>query len=256
MNSDREEDASELCAPRIREGLTLLIIFTITFAALQQGRAATINVGCSANDLIAAIDAANDEGTNPGPDILELTAPCSYTLTAAHNFSDNGLPVITSVITINGNGAIIERVAGSPRFRILQVAPTNGNLTLNDLRLQGGHTPDASGDHAPSGGAIHNNGTLSVNDSTISGNKTGASTGGKGGFGAAIYNSISGSGTLTGVVLENNEAGAGDEHGGPGGAIANEGGPFDIVRCTIDSNVAGPSGNDGGQGEAFSTTAP
>ena len=40
----------------------LLIGIVLVFSGIEQTKAATINVGCGASDLITAINAANDEG--------------------------------------------------------------------------------------------------------------------------------------------------------------------------------------------------
>ena len=80
--------------------------------------------------LIAAIIAANDEGTNPGADTIELAAGGMYTLTAVHNTNDgdNGLPSITSEIIIDGNGSTIYRgTSSTPDFRIFHVQSTCTN---------------------------------------------------------------------------------------------------------------------------------
>ena len=45
--------------------------------------------------------------------------------------------MVTSAITIEGNGNTISRQAGSPDFRILAVA-IGGNLTLNSATVSGG----------------------------------------------------------------------------------------------------------------------
>src|SRR6185295_1380591 len=52
--------------------------------------------------LIAAINAANNEVANPGPDTIQLAASGTYTFTAPHNFEfgPNALPIIRSDITI------------------------------------------------------------------------------------------------------------------------------------------------------------
>jgi hypothetical protein len=57
----------------------------------------------------------------------------------------NGLPLITHTVnlTINGSGATILRDAGSPRFRLFQVA-AGASLTITDLTLSGGHMPDGT----------------------------------------------------------------------------------------------------------------
>jgi hypothetical protein len=90
----------------------------------------------------------------------------------------NGLPLITHTVnlTINGSGATILRDAGAPRFRLFQVA-AGASLTLADLTLSGGHTPDgtsAGTGNAGYGGAILNSGgTVTVTNSLIRGNSTG-----------------------------------------------------------------------------------
>ena len=57
----------------------------------------------------------------------------------------NGLPVITSPLTITSQEAKATIIQGTGRFRILQVAET-GTLTLQGLTLRGGFTfPDSIG---------------------------------------------------------------------------------------------------------------
>jgi hypothetical protein len=98
--------------------------------------AAEFNV--AAGNVAELIVAINDANANPGADTINLAAASTYTLTAT-NDGDNGLPVITSEITINGNGATIARssAVGTPNFRIFRVA-ADGNLTLNDLTVENG----------------------------------------------------------------------------------------------------------------------
>lgn len=90
-----------------------------------------INVGCSTDDLIAALVRANAEGAAT----LILSEVCTYTLTA-HN-GGNGLPVIVGSIAIEGNGATIVRAANAEEFRILNVG-LGGNLQLRDVTIKGG----------------------------------------------------------------------------------------------------------------------
>ena len=96
---------------------------------------------CAAGDvacLIAALHAANATGE---ADTITL-AVGTYTLTAVDNDSDgpNGLPSITSPLTIAGAGAdttILERAASAPSFRLVHVAAI-GALTLEGVTLRGG----------------------------------------------------------------------------------------------------------------------
>ena len=65
-------------------------------------------VGCDTAKLVTAIANANSSGGG----ILILTAGCTYTLKSGPYGDGNGadgLPVITSAITIHGNGATITR---------------------------------------------------------------------------------------------------------------------------------------------------
>jgi probable HAF family extracellular repeat protein/predicted outer membrane repeat protein len=97
-----------------------------------------IIVPCSASALIDAINTAN---STEEVDTLELSAGCTYTLTsAASNTSlngPNGLPIVTSEITIIGNGATITRDSSAPAFRIFQVGD-GGGLMLENVTVSGG----------------------------------------------------------------------------------------------------------------------
>ena len=52
-------------------------------------------------------------------------------------YGTNGLPAISSQITIQGNGATIQRSGGAPKFRIFGVY-SGGDLTLKDLTVTNG----------------------------------------------------------------------------------------------------------------------
>jgi hypothetical protein len=131
----------------------------------------------------------------------------TYTLTAVDNITDfpNGLPAITSVLTIKGTTAattILERDTSAPAFRILRVAAA-GTLTLQRLTLRNGSLPPVffiSGFFS-SGGGIDNSGTL----------------------------------TLIDCILATNSA----DHGG---GLFNDNGTVTISRATFDRNDAGEDG--------------
>src|SRR5947208_2766114 len=97
--------------------------------------AGSIAVGGTVQALISALDTAN---ATPGGATLVLPAGSVYTLAAVDNnwYGPNGLPAITSAVTIQGNGAVIQRspVAGTPAFRLFYVAGgmelPAGSLTL------------------------------------------------------------------------------------------------------------------------------
>jgi hypothetical protein len=107
--------------------------------------------------------------------LLKLV-PNEVVLTQAAE-ADNGLPIITSDITIRSNdaqGRTIRRDANAPLFRILEVA-TSASLTLDNITVAGG---SVSGD----GGGIKNAGTLIIqNNSGVERNRAS-------GDGGGIYN--------------------------------------------------------------------
>jgi hypothetical protein len=140
--------------------------------------AVVVNVPCSGPGggtpgLIGAINAANAGGGG----IINLATGCTYVLTQVDNTADignepspNGLPAITSPITLNGFFATIERSSAAPPFRILFVSAT-GRVTLNNLTITGGLAND-------SGGGAANQGDLTLNASRVTGNAAGFSGGG------------------------------------------------------------------------------
>ena len=90
-------------------------------------RAASFTAG-NATDLINAINTANGNGQ---ADTITLTA--NIVLTAVNNsadfLGDNGLPAITSPITIQGQGFSISRDGAAPDFRLFYVK-VGGNQGL------------------------------------------------------------------------------------------------------------------------------
>ncbi len=141
-------------------------------------------------------------GTVDGPDTVNLPTGGFFLLTEAHNsqYEATGLPVITSEVTIEGNGATIARQdnPGDPQFRLLAV-DTSGDLTIRDLTLRDGDTDDV-------GGAIFSKGTLRVERSTITGNEAYI-----GGGGIVSQGDL----TVTGSVISLN-----DGYNGGGGIVS------------------------------------
>ncbi len=171
--------------------------------------------------LIWAMNQANDEAVNPGPDVIKLADGGTYELLAVDNshVGDNGLPVISSDIEIDGaGGATIRRHREqAPHFRILFVERT-GKLTVRKVTFANGV---ATNGPFTTGGAIQNEGEARLEDVTVTN-----STADKGG---AIYNreqhGLVGNQGLLGIVgcsITNNGAEL------QGGAIYNEGGSVRI----------------------------
>ncbi len=119
---------------------------------------------CNATHLINAIYVANNTA---GADSLELDGNCTYTLLQPVAFDEInnkgfGLPLITTDITMHGNGATIERSTGAADFGIFHLTST-GTLNLQRLTLQNGRAQYT-------GGAVHNYGALTITDSTLANN--------------------------------------------------------------------------------------
>jgi hypothetical protein len=134
---------------------------------------------CSAGDiacLIAAINEANANGQKHNTIRLEAG---TYTLTTVDNITDgaNGLPSITSALTIRGAGAdqtMVERDVNAPQFRLVHVAAT-GTLTLRALTIRGSTCFGACGG---GGGIFNQHGTLIIRQTTIAENRIGVGAGG------------------------------------------------------------------------------
>ena len=120
-------------------------------------------------DTKGLIEAINKANANPGPDTINLYHS-TYNIGAVNNGTNgaNGLPVITSDITINGDGSTIERNQFADAFRIFHVGK-EGKLTLNKVTIKDGKaefSEEIPGDG--SGGGISNlSGEVTLNDSTI-----------------------------------------------------------------------------------------
>ena len=124
----------------------------------------------------------------------------TYTITDVDNYwyGPNGLPAIATKMTIEGNGATIERdtTALPTRARFFFVgshdatafySPGPGTLTLRDLTLKNGQQKGGdsgySGGGAGMGGAIFNQGDLTLERVTLTGNKAVGGSVGSGGNG-------------------------------------------------------------------------
>ncbi|MEU3693146.1 hypothetical protein [Streptomyces narbonensis] len=130
-------------------------------------------VPCSANSLRSAINLAN---AIPGPAVLFLSSGCTYTLTAADN-PGNGLPVVTSDISVLGSGATIRRQSAAD-FRILKVQGPGGRLTLNNLTIRDGR--DVSGGEGGGGIAAFGGSTVTLNSVEVTRNFSGTAGAGGG----------------------------------------------------------------------------
>lgn len=216
---------------------------------VQPGAAFTVNTAdpvlygacrsiyCPLRDAVNAANSYNGNHGNPGATI-NLASGETYALTDVDNTTPqgaNGLPVISSKITINGNGASIGRDGSVPTtFRIFQVK-SGGTLNLHNATVSNG-SAEVSG-----GGLLNNGGTVSINQATFSYNlaNSGATHAPKLGpsgitpsGGGAIYNV--GTMSIVESTFHLNSASY-------GGAIDN-GGTLNVTNSTFTGNDAATLG--------------
>ncbi len=121
--------------------------------------AATITVDGTTCILVDAITAANTDmatggcTAGSGADTLDLGGG-TFTL-----YGPSPLPIISSAIIINGNGATIQADISAPSFPLLEVN-SSGDLTLDKVTIS----------NSQGNGIYSYGGSVTVNDSTISGN--------------------------------------------------------------------------------------
>ncbi|HYN20395.1 MAG TPA: hypothetical protein VE078_05510 [Thermoanaerobaculia bacterium] len=201
--------------------------------------------------LRAAVEAVNAAGGG----VIRLTRGSVHSLSEVAEVNGleggSGLPSVTAELTIEGNGAIVERsqAPGTPPFRIFHVAP-QGRLTLRDLMVRYGLVEGHN-----DGGGLWNTGTLVLERVTVTDNSAGDDGGGirndgvlrmvgsfvvanraegEGGTGGGLYNlPVAGAGeaTILDSVLRGNQA------GDRGGAIWNSG-TVRLEGSTLEGNSA------------------
>ena len=237
----------------------LLAVSPLSVGTLPVAHAATITVDSTTNVVAddgvctvrEAITAANTDtasgataGECPagvGADTIELDISLTYLLDVVDNSTEggNGLPSITSEITINGNGSTIQRDALAPDFRIFHLG-VGGTLTLNDVTITGGVAsgPLVSGQR---GGGIYNNGAVTFSNSTLRGNSASLTGGG-------IY-------ILGSAIIINNRTISGNSAPSlQGGGIWNRGSFLTIVDSTISDNSAADGGGIWNRGSLATVT--
>lgn len=243
--------------------LGLSVVATALVLALSStpARAASINVDGVSCTLIDAITAANTDtatggcSAGSGADTLFLAMGSTHSLVSINNYLNghaNGLPQISSQITIEGNSAIIERAEGAPPFRLFAVS--SGNLTLNDVKVTGGESTGAGG------AMLNNGGSLTINNSIISGNEAYSYGGGVANENSGtvvinnstINNNVASDGggisqnTQLGTTIVNDSTVSGNSGLSRGGGLWNSGGNLTLRNSTISGNEALGIGKGGG----------
>ncbi len=210
-------------------------------AATAQAASTPIRVRCDTQDLIDAINTANS--TPATHDTLILAKRCTYALTT-DVFSGfggpNGLPPVTSPITITGNDTRIARVSTAPRFRILEV-DAGGALVLDHLTISGGDRTGVNAFINRGGGIFNTGGTVALLYSAVTDNDAT--------FGGGIDN-FRGTVTLRSSKVTKNTAtfsGGGIDNAGNVGAA-----DLKVESSVIRGNSAGDGG--GGIANFFSST--
>jgi hypothetical protein len=213
-----------LSGRRAAVGLSALLCVVVAalVGASAAATAVSVSVPCSGGDptaLVAAINAANGAGGGT----VNLAAGCHYLLTTADNGS-NGLPVVTSAISVNGNGATID---GTGAVRVFEVDGP-GNLTLNSVTVTGGS--------ADIGGGIENvGGVLTLNRSQVTGN---AAVMAGGGIASATFDPSS----VAKLTLNNSSVSGNAQTGTPDVGALGGGGIVNLLgTATLNSSQA--SGN-------------
>jgi|GEM_PF-1245913 len=146
--------------------VALVLTSVTSLVASPRVRAATIEL--ITNDPADLIEAIEDANESDGPDTIVLLEGATYTLAEAYG-DGNGLPKVTSEITILGNGATITRAEAASSFRIFRVEGA-GNLWLEDVTISNGQAESGAGISIEGGG-------LTLVRSTVDGN-TASSIGG------------------------------------------------------------------------------
>ena len=163
-------------------------------------------------------------GNLSGADTVSLPSGGVFDLTAVYDtqFYATGLPLVTSVVTIDGNSSSIHRSIdeGTPEFRILAVDST-GDLTLRDTKISHGF---ATG-YYYGGGGIFSKGVLTVEGSTIESNQ------GYGGGGIFAEQA-----TITNSIIKYNESIIPDFMISSGGGIYAK--TLIVENSTISDNIA------------------
>lgn len=231
---------------------TIIISFVVLgfLIGISMTSSAQNVVNLANEDVSGLIAAINNANANQDLDVINLSQGGTYTLTTINNANGwsgpNGLPIITSRIIINGNGATIKRsiAPGTPDFRVIYIGGATADLTLNAVTITGGRSAQGTPGAIMGGGGLRNEGLMQIKNCTITGNdcfgvyyETGGNIGGDGG---GILN-------LGNLYIINSTISYNTGNGGyGGGGIMSLGGKVTIINSTIFENR-----NNVGRGDAI-----
>lgn len=231
-----------------RLALALAIAMEVVVAAPANG--VTFNV--ADGDTAGLFDAILQSNGNIYADTINLAPGGTYTLTTGAVNADgpSALPSITSAITINGNGALLQRDPfATTDFRMLRIN-LSGNLIVNDLTIANGQSNGNGGGafwvdggrltlsrctlvnnialNAEGGAISSRNGTITLTNCTLSGNHADNA-------GGAVYcRDTGGRVTFTAVTASDNTT-----NGNGGGVCFDNGATFNVSDSILSGSANG-----------------
>jgi hypothetical protein len=192
-----------------------------------------VNVPCTGQAaLVAAVNAANAAGGGT----INLARGCEYDLTSVDNGGENGLPVITAAIKLNGRDATID---GTDSVRVFEVDGPGGKLSADEVTITHGS--------ADVGGGIANfGGTVRLAKSHVTDNSAGL--GGGGIASASVTPALEPSTTTARLTLWQSHVDGNHQTEGPspdpnamgglgGGGILNLDGTATVDHSWVESNT-------------------
>jgi hypothetical protein len=179
---------------------------------------------CSLSEAIGNANAdadttGGDCTAGSGADTIELTGDVNLTVPLGLQ----GLPAITTDVTVSGNGFVIERDAAAPPFGIFNIQPSASTVNLDDVTIRNGATLGYGGGiyWTAFGGSV-----VTVTNSTVSGNSAAAGGGG-----------IVGRASPFDRLLIKNSTVSGNS-GYVGGGLVNYGAALELTNSTVSGNSA------------------
>jgi predicted outer membrane repeat protein len=184
------------------EPANVIVVVNGEVALADNGKCSLVEAIGNANDTVDGMPnkPGHDDcaaGNPSGADVVQLPAGGSFTVNKSVNYyyGYSALPLITSTITVEGNGATITRAGKNDMrfFTAVSYGDDVADLTLNNLTLTNGKNLYYNG------GAVYAyDATLTIHNCTITGNEAG----GNGGAIFATYTDV----TITDSTLDNNKS--------------------------------------------------
>ena len=157
-SSPHGRTVAALGAPHLARGGSDGLGLALTLPHLAQAKIFYCGAAGGTGDVKCLIDAIHEANANGEKNTIRLKAG-TYTLTDVDNTTPdgpNGLPSITSPLTIKGEGAdttILERASSAPVFRLVHVA-ASGHLRLTEVTIRGGGDSGGGSDSLEAGSTI------------------------------------------------------------------------------------------------------